>query len=139
MTLSEAYQLFARVGLLALVIWREARGESYECQLAVAYTVINRVERPAKGWGQGVLGVLFHPWAFSSVTDPHDVQLTRWPSEGPTWDACLKAAAGALFKLEPNPVPDAVYYHSFPQQTPPKEWGAVQLVKKLDHIWFFKQ
>ncbi len=138
MSFADAFRLFGRIGLMALVIWREARNESYRCKLAVAYTIQNRVDKP-QHWGSGVLGVLFFPWAFSSVTDPHDVQLTRWPQEGPVWDECLKAAAGALFGLDENPVPGAVFYHSFAEETPPKAWGPVKLVAHVEHIYFFKQ
>lgn len=136
--LMEVLRLFGRIGLAALVIWREARHESYRCKLAVAYTIQNRVDVP-RNWGTGVLGVLFYPWAFSSVTDPKDLQLTKWPRDGAVWDECLKAAAGALFKMEENPVPGAVFYHSFPKETPPKAWGPVKLVAHIDHIYFFKQ
>jgi spore germination cell wall hydrolase CwlJ-like protein len=137
--IAEVLRTMARVALTALVVWREARNESYKCKLAVAYVVRSRVRKPG-GWGHDVLGVLFHPWAFSSVTDPKDPQLTRWPVEGSAaWDECLLAAERALFELEPNPTPDAVFYHSFPKVDPPREWGPVQLVAKLDSIWFFKQ
>lgn len=106
--LTDALRVMARIALTALVVWREARNESYPCQLAVAYTVVGRVAKPS-GWGHDVLGVLFHPYAFSSVTDPKDVQLTRWPVEGPAWDSCLKAAVSALYAMEPNPVPGSVF------------------------------
>lgn len=137
-TFDPAFRLMGQLAMLALVVWREARNESDRTKLAVAYTAMHRVERP-RGWGQGVLGVLFHPWAFSSVTDPRDVQLTRWPSEGPVWDSCLRAAAAAMFKLEADPVPGAVFYHSMTDKEPPRAWGPVEFITKLDAIWFFKQ
>ena len=46
LTAREAYQF----GLLPLVIWREARNQSYEAMLAVAWVVKNRVASP-KWWG----------------------------------------------------------------------------------------
>lgn len=116
------------LGLLALVIWREARGEPPEGKLAVAHVVMERTRRPnyrdSKGytWGDGtVLSALFSPWQFSSVTDPKDPQLTRWPKDDLVWDDCVSAATWALLGMKPHPMPGADSYHdvSIPE---PKAW-----------------
>ena len=63
---------------LALVVWREARGEVEDAQLAVALTVMNRVHRPS-WWGHSVDEVATKKWQYSSMTDPKDPQLVKWP------------------------------------------------------------
>jgi hypothetical protein len=63
---------------MALTLWREARGEPFEARVAVAGTVMNRVDRPS-WWGRDVISVLRKKWQYSSLTDPKDRQLTKWP------------------------------------------------------------
>ncbi len=42
---------------LALLVWREARGETFEAQLAVAHSVMDRVKHPG-WWGTDLLSVI---------------------------------------------------------------------------------
>ncbi len=105
---------------LALVIWREARAEPHEGQVAVGFSILNRVERPS-WWGRTLLEVVTKKWQYSSMTDPNDRQLTTWPmSYDPVWLSCLTAAAEVLGRLVPNPVPHADSYYAVSMPTPPK-------------------
>lgn len=134
-----ALPTFGKLVLLALTVWREARNESYTAKLAVAYVVMTRVEHPS-WWGHDVESVLFAPMQFSSMTDPHDPQLTRWPHalrDAPAWNDCLKAAASALFKQEPNPAPNATHYFSPPIEKPPTAWGDVEHVADYGRLHFY--
>src|ERR1039458_1087104 len=95
-------QQSANLIFLALCVWRESRGESAEAQLAVAYSILQRV---AKGgwWGDDVLSVVGHPWQYSSMTAPADPNLVKYPITGwPSWDACVTAAQSALDGSQPN-------------------------------------
>lgn len=104
---------------LALTVWREARGESDQAKLAVAYSILNRVTRPA-WWGRDVQSVVFKMWQYSSLTDRHDRQLTTWPqSNDPSWEACLNASSVALAgSVESNPVPGADSYYDTSIEAP---------------------
>jgi spore germination cell wall hydrolase CwlJ-like protein len=133
----ETLPLWGRLGMLALVVWREVRNESEECKLAVAYVVKTRAERKHFWWGSDILGVIFAPYQFTSMTHPKDPQLTRWPRENAAWKSCLTAAADALFGLKPNPVPSAEYYHDSTLPAAPKGWGAVRYLKRIDRIAFY--
>ena len=53
--------------LLAKCVYAEARGETYQGQVAVAAVVLNRVKSP--DFPNTVAGVIYQPWAFTSVTD----------------------------------------------------------------------
>jgi N-acetylmuramoyl-L-alanine amidase len=121
---------------MALVIWREARGESVECQTAVAYSIMNRVQRPS-WWGKDVMSVLFKKWQYSSMTDPHDRQLATWPSsDNPSWQQCFRVACDVMNKAVDNPVPGADGY--FDDSIPPPKWATPEtFVKKIDHILFY--
>jgi N-acetylmuramoyl-L-alanine amidase len=97
---------------LALVVWREARAEPRAGKVAVGYSILNRVERPA-WWGRTLLEVVTKKWQYSSMTDPGDVQLTKWPtSYDATWLECLAAASEVLARIAPNPAPGADSYYA---------------------------
>ena len=121
---------------LALTLWREARGENRSAKLAVAYVVLTRVA--LNGWmGHDVLGVTTCPWQFSSMTDPHDPQLTKWPSSSDlSWNECLGVAEAALGASEPNPAPTATHYHDISIGTP-KAWGNANPVAQIGRLKFF--
>lgn len=60
--------------LLALVMWREARGEGPEGMKAVGCVVRNRV-----GTSEAWSVVITAKWQFSSMTAPGDAMLVQWP------------------------------------------------------------
>lgn len=98
--------------MLALTIWREGRAESYEGKVAIAYSILNRVERPT-WWGHTLLEVVTKRWQYSSITDPRDPQLTKWPtSYDKVWLECLGVASGALSHILANPAPGADSYYA---------------------------
>jgi N-acetylmuramoyl-L-alanine amidase len=53
--------------LLAKVVYAEARGESYEGQVAVAAVVLNRVKNP--NFPNSIPGVIYEPGAFTCIYD----------------------------------------------------------------------
>jgi N-acetylmuramoyl-L-alanine amidase len=64
---SSSTQSSSDLYLLAKCVYAEARGEPYEGQVAVAAVVLNRVE--SSSFPNTVAGVIYQPWAFTSVTD----------------------------------------------------------------------
>lgn len=62
--------------MLALCLWREARGEGYAGQVAVACVVRNRVLKTHTNYYAQVV----KPWAFSSITAKGDLQLASYPN-----------------------------------------------------------
>lgn len=87
MTAQEMYSLV----LLALCIWREARGELYVTKTCVAWTIRNRVMKPG-WWGHSWEGVILMPYQFSSFNH-NDPNATKLPhSEDPSWQDCLDIA-----------------------------------------------
>ncbi|MHB1421372.1 MAG: cell wall hydrolase [Bacillota bacterium] len=57
----------ADLDLLAHLIYGEARGESYEGQVAVAAVTINRLLAP--GFPKTLKEVIYQPWAYTSIND----------------------------------------------------------------------
>lgn len=97
----------ANVNLLAQIISAEARGESYEGQVAVGAVVLNRVEHPS--FPDTISGVIYQKGAFTAITD------------GQFWEpieaSCYDAARDALNGWDPTG--GAVYYFN-PKKTKDK-------------------
>lgn len=86
------------VELLAKVISAEARGESYEGQVAVGAVILNRVAHPS--FPNSISGVVYQNGAFSCVND------SNWYA--PVADSAKRAAIDALNGWDPSG--GAVYY-----------------------------
>jgi len=121
---------------LALVVWREARGEGQDSMAAVAWSIVNRVLNP-KWWGASVQTVITKKWQYSSMTDPHDAQLTTWPSDtDPTWALSLDLAQRVLNGSIRNPVAGADSYYD--TSIPPPNWADPQkFVAQIGRIRFY--
>ena len=94
--------------LLAALIKQEAEGEEFDGKLAVGFVVITR---SVKG-NKSISDVIYKPWAFSALNTESNTRLNldEIDPNSNLWYNCYKAAAGALFDLVSNPVPDAVNY-----------------------------
>lgn len=88
----------ADVELLAKVISAEARGESYEGQVAVGAVILNRVAHPS--FPDSLSGVVYQKGAFSCVNDSNWYQ--------PVAESSKKAARDALNGWDPSG--GAIYY-----------------------------
>ena len=86
------------VELLAKVISAEARGESYEGQVAVGAVILNRVKHPS--FPDSISGVVYQKGAFSCVND------SNWYAA--VADSSKRAAIDALNGWDPSG--GAVYY-----------------------------
>jgi len=88
------------VNLLAMVINGEARGESYEGQVAVGAVVLNRVRHSS--FPNTIAGVIYQNGAFTAVSDG---QINK-----PIESSCFKAARDALNGWDP--ANGAIYYYN---------------------------
>ena len=138
MDTSHAYEFI----LLALCIWREARGELLETKQCVAWSIRNRVQRPG-WWGHGWAGVILQPWQYSSFNhnDPNASKLPI-PTD-PSWQDCLTVAE-QVYPQE-SPIPDnshgADSYYDMSLDTNPPSWASDgSKVKTVDmgRLHFYK-
>lgn len=88
------------VELLAKVISAEARGESYEGQVAVGGVILNRVKHPS--FPDSISGVIYQQGAFSCVND------SNWYAA--VADSSKRAATDALNGWDPSG--GAIYYYN---------------------------
>jgi spore germination cell wall hydrolase CwlJ-like protein len=123
--------------LLALCIWREARGESIEAKRGVASVIRNRCAlAPAQGFKSTASANILKPWAFSSFMqgDPNAV---KYPAEAdPSWHDSL-AAAGIDGK-SPDLSCGAVFYYSKPLTCAPHAWGQVYHSATIGGLEFYR-
>lgn len=129
--------------LLALCIWREARGESIAAKYGVAWVIMNRCKMaPAQGFKHDVPGNILHPWAFSSFMEG-DVNATKYPEPtDPSWQDSLTVAE-SVTRTE-DPTNDAVFYFSLPLTSPPLKkdgtcaWGNVEHAASIGGLQFYR-
>ena len=120
---------------LAFVLWREARNEPHDGKVALVFSILNRVQHP-KWWGTDVPSVVTKKWQYSSMTDPNDVQLTKYPTFDPVWAECLNTVLAVLDGREENPVPGADSYYATYIAAP--NWAKPeQFVKQVGNHRFY--
>ena len=88
----EEYKLFV------CIVYCEAGGESYECQLGVANVILNRVK--GDGWPNTLNGVIYQKQQFSPVTNGYLNKVLNEYAQGKfntKWhESCFKAVDAAL-------------------------------------------
>lgn len=130
--LADIYPLY----LLALCIWREARGESVEAKRGVAWAIRNRVTHPG-WWGDTWVHVILKPWQFSSFNagDPNSI---KFPSETDNaWQACLVISAEVFEGQGTDPVLGADHYHDVSIE-PPAWTREKKLIASIGALRFYK-
>ncbi len=113
----------AEVNLLAKVISAEARGESYEGQVAVGAVVLNRVAHPS--FPDTISGVVYQNGAFSCVYD------SNWYA--PVADSAKRAAQDAMNGWDPTG--GAIYYYN-PAKTSNAWMRSRKVIKVIGNHYF---
>lgn len=122
--------------LLALVMWREARGSGAPAMIAVGCCIRNRVERPS-WWGKNYIECITKKWQFSSIAAPADPQLILFPQLGdPEFDKALSAAVQIISGAFVSPFPGADSY--FDDSIPAPKWAVPEaFCGKLGRLSFY--
>lgn len=133
-TLFQLYDVF----LLALCVWREARGESLDAKRGVAWVIANRAAHPS-WWGSDVISVILKPAQFSS-SSAGDPNALEWPDPRDTsWIASLEIAADVLARSTSDPTSGASYYFDDSLADNPPRWAAaLEPCAKIGRLNFFR-
>jgi len=108
--------------LLALCVWREARGEPVPAKLGVAWSIKNRVSRPT-WWGKDWASVILKPFQYSSF-NPNDPNAVKWPGALDTsWQACLDVAGQVFGDATPDPTAGSTHYFDKSLDGNPPTWA----------------
>ncbi|CCO09415.1 spore cortex-lytic enzyme [Desulforamulus hydrothermalis] len=110
---------------LARVVHGEARGESFEGQVAVAAVVLNRLQSGL--FGRTVQDVIFQPWAFTAV---HDRQFYLTPNE-----SAFRAVNAAIKGWDPTG--GALYYWNPQTATSRWVWSRPIVNKIGNHVFAY--
>jgi hypothetical protein len=131
--------------VLARTIYGEARGESFEGQVAVGWVIRNRVEADLLGdgkpdwWGEGYLGVCLRPYQFSCwlKNDPTYAKVATATLEDPVFSRAY--GIGCLVRADDLPDPTGGATHYFADTIPPPKWVAsLEELTKIGHHSFFR-
>ena len=128
--------------ILARTLWGEARGEDLIGQIAVAWTIRNRVfdGKDKSWWGEGYAGVCQKPYQFScwNKNDPNFGYLSgAKPIPFRELAQARIAADHVIAGTAPDPTGGATHYYSTTMPKAPS-WtkGATQTLKLGHHIFF---
>ena len=121
MTWSDYYKT-----MLALTMWREARGEGREGMRAVGHVIRNRVVKWMGDWDH----IITAKWQFSSMTAPGDSQLVLWPdSPNAEFELAMLLATDIYVGMDRDITGGALYYRN--AQTATSEWFQKNVAEKM--------
>ena len=113
------------VALLATVIKREARGETYNAMLGVGWSIRNRVESP-RWWGHDWFSVITKPEQYTSIEPPtaqNDPNLRVYVDSDSNLDTLVIQAAEAVYwTSEADPTNGATHYYDRSMDDNPPSW-----------------
>lgn len=99
------------VACMAQNMWFEARGSSFEDQLAVANVVLNRVRDTR--YPNDICEVIWQPYQFSWTHDGRsDKVRLRSPRDQRIWERIVATAAAAVDGEVRDPTGGATHYHA---------------------------
>ena len=134
--------------LLAVCLWREARGCSHAAKVAIAHVICNRATDPRQRFPKTIAGVITAPSQFSSISPPHSnslslnewINATAWPTENDQhWlDCCSIADAVGTATDGVDPTGGATNYYSVPIPEVPSWADPSKLTLTLEAFRFFK-
>ena len=115
---------------LALNVYHEARNQSLEGQLAVAYVTLNRVQAKRS---PTVCDVVFRDGYFSWTKDRQKVN--GWPTDKIAWETAQHVARAALADPAADPVKGSTYFHT---ASVAPDWAPsmVRVARIGDHIFY---
>jgi spore germination cell wall hydrolase CwlJ-like protein len=128
--------------ILARTLWGEARGEELVGQIAVAWTIRNRVDdgKDKSWWGEGYAGVCQKPYQFScwNKNDPNFPYLSGAKAIPFRELAQARIAADQVIDGRvPDPTDGATHYYATTMPKAPT-WtkGATQTLYQGHHVFF---
>jgi len=128
--------------VLARTLWGEARGEGLAGQIAVAWTIRNRVEdgKAKSWWGDGYAGVCLKPYQFScwNKNDPNYPYLNGTKPIPPKQFAqALRVADLVISGADPDITQGATHYYAITMPKPPV-WAeeATHTLSLGNHLFF---
>ena len=130
----------ATIYMLALCLWREARGEPIEGKAAVADVILTRAAD--RRWPKTITGVITQRRQFSAFNSD-DPNVTKYPDPAgrnlTDWRAFVDCLAVAATAIDQGPTGSANHYHAASIARP--RWAAkMQPMGRIGrHIFYLDQ
>lgn len=133
--------------LMALCLWREARGCSHAEKLAIAHVIANRATDPKGRFPKSIAGVICAPMQFTSIAPPlHAVgpaemaNAVSWPKDGDVnfAECCAIADQFGAASEGLDPTAGATNYYSDPIAAVPAWADPSKLTLRLGVFHFYK-
>lgn len=115
---------------LAMNVYREARNQPIEGQVAVAYVTLNRFEASHL---PTICDVVFKTGYFAWTKDKKIVG--QWPRDETAWETAQRVARSALADPDADPVKGSTYFHAVSIQP---DWvpEMVRVGRIGDHVFY---
>jgi spore germination cell wall hydrolase CwlJ-like protein len=128
--------------ILARTLWGEARGEGLAGQLAVAWTIRNRVfdGKQKSWWGEGYAGVCLAKWQFScwNQNDPNYAYLSgAKPIPAGQFKQAMEAANAVIDGTVDDMTGGATHYYATSMPKPPAWVKGAKLTLAMGHHKFY--
>lgn len=124
---------------LARTIYGEARGESFEGQVAVAWVIMNRYKAQKKRWGYTIEEVCMKPWQFScwNENDPNRGRILAATFVDRAYIKAYGIACLVSTEALPDPTRGADHYHT---HTILPNWAdEMQRMAVIGHHIFYRE
>ena len=116
-------EVFTSTFMLALAIYREARGEGISGKTAVGCVIRNRVQHP--GWyGRNWFDVITKPYQFSSFNSGDRNSVVFGAAADRAWQDSVTAALHVMGG-EPDPTGGATFYFDQTRDNNPPKWASI--------------
>lgn len=130
--------------ILARTLWGEARGEGLAGQLAVAWTIRNRVfdGKDKSWWGEGYAGVCLKAWQFScwNKNDPNYAYLSgAKPIPKGQFNQAMEAANAVIDGTVDDMTGGATHYYATSMPKPPAWIKGAKLTLAMGHHRFYTE
>lgn len=132
--------------LMALVLWREARGCGHDEKVAIAHVIVNRTQDPHGRWPKSIAQVICQPSQFSSMAPPSGstgavaMNAVTWPKDGdPHFLECCQIADQFAAAIEPlDTTGGATNYYSDPIAETPNWADPAKRTVQIGVFHFFR-
>ena len=125
--------------MLALAVWREARGEPLDGKRGVAWVILNRMADPR--WPDSAAEVVTQPWQFSCF-NAGDPNATKYPTQKRSvdwaaWLECCVVVDGLASDLDPTS--GANHYEAISDSDKRPNWAdPVKITRQVGRTRFYR-
>lgn len=131
------YSSLSDIDLLALCVWREARGEGPIGQRGVAHTIQNRAAEPS-WWGHDVRGVILCPRQFSSF-NADDPNADKFPNPADQGYQSIDAMCRAVLGGTDEDVTAGAQWYIDSSISPPAWASKLEVSLQIGRLTFYRK